>query len=355
MAITRQVSRRTLILQPTNAEVSTNQVYAARYEFLVDGELALSVPRVINSMKHTDAAFSIHRVDVSVNKGGTSTYLVQVVSYDVSGLNPITHVSETVTITGDRQRISIAVADAAVPENRSLECTVSELVPGVAAFDMTVTVIAEDFADIRPERLGHRILDEDNVVQPQQPDLKFGANLVVTDEPGSSRTVVTADTGFIGQMLQSMLTEPQMQALYGTNWILADGRSVIGSTYASITGATNAPDARGLFLRGKNNGRLDGNEDSAGERALGAYQADDLQEHRHWTASFNNTNNENSVTGVGNLNSIATTGGTSGSSNVERYELRFNAREADTLQTSNTGGLETQPKNLAVNTFIKID
>ena len=352
MAITRQTSRRTLILTPSNAEVSTNQVYAARYEWRVDGELVFPVSTVIDSLKHTDAAFSIYRVDVSVNVGGTSQYLVVIKSYDTAGLNPVTHVSDYVTLTGNRNRVSIPVINAAVPENSSLELSLIDNTTGMPAQDMTVTLIAEDFADLVPERLGHRVLNASNVVQAQRPDLKFdvsgaGLSLSVTDNSVANRTEIKyqMNMGFIGQMLQSMLTEAQMQSLYGTGWILADGRSVVGSTYASVTGASVVPDARGVFLRGKNNGRSDGKENPGGDFALGTYQEDGNKSHNHMMpfsdpipGSVGTTYGE----ATGQPNAVTEDGG--GTITSTRRHL-----------TNVDGVLESRPKNLTVNTFIKIN
>jgi hypothetical protein len=64
----------------------------------------------------------------------------------------------------------------------------------------------------------------------------------------------------VGMIVQSMLTEAQFQAINGTNWVLAAGQSVTGSQYATITGNSSIPDLRGMFLRGKNNSRSDGNQ-----------------------------------------------------------------------------------------------
>lgn len=190
MSLTHQVERRVLILQPTNAEVSTNQIYAAKYEWVANGELSVPTATVFDSLKHTDAAFTIYRVDVSVETGGTSQYRIIVKSYDTAGLNTVTHVDDYVSLTGDRNRVSVNVADGAVDENRSLEFTLTESTIGTPAYDMTVTLIAEDFADLQPEREGHRILDEDDTVMAYRPDLQFN-NLLVEDDGGNNRTVVT--------------------------------------------------------------------------------------------------------------------------------------------------------------------
>lgn len=75
-------------------------------------------------------------------------------------------------------------------------------------------------------------------------------------------------------LIESFLAEVQFQNEYGVNWVLADGRSAVGTKYQALTGNTTVPDMRGQFLRGKNNGRNDGNENPDGEVALGSFQDD---------------------------------------------------------------------------------
>ena len=53
----------------------------------------------------------------------------------------------------------------------------------------------------------------------------------------------------VGSIVQSILTLAQFQAQAGTNWVLMDGASIVGSRLATITGWTNLPDASGKFLR----------------------------------------------------------------------------------------------------------
>jgi hypothetical protein len=332
MAVTRQVSRRALILQPSNAEVSTNQVYAPRYEFLVDGELSLPVPRIINSLKHTDAAASIYRVDISVNKGGTSSYRVLITSYNQLGVDPIVHVDEVITLTTDRLRTTIPVIDAAVGENRSLECTITEQTPLFPATDMTVTVIMEDFADITVDRQGHRIVDVAGNVQAQKPDLQF-IGAVITEDNVNQRTVV--NIGFIGQYLESDLTLAQHQSLYGNGWVLADGvTSCVGSLYETITGRTVVPDARGVFLRGKNNGSATAFANPDGDLALGTLTQDKLRAHTHSIGQ--NLSNFDNGGPSDDWSRVQTTG-------------------TQNVATTSTGGNETAPKSLTVNIFIKIN
>ena len=100
----------------------------------------------------------------------------------------------------------------------------------------------------------------------------------------------------VGSIINSMLTEAQFQTQLGNpspaTWILSDGRNVVGSAYAQVAGVTNAPDLRGLFQRGKDNGRgLDPN----GNLPLGTFEPDQFASHGHGTAPVVAVNGGNLV------------------------------------------------------------
>ena len=144
----------------------------------------------------------------------------------------------------------------------------------------------------------------------------------------------------VGDLVHSMLTEVQFQAQRSTNWVLADGRSVVGSEYEALTGNSSIPDSRGQFLRGKNNGRADGQENPAGDSALGTQQTDAMQLHAHdhnaGTSSEFGSYPDGAATGpvvnVGILGPSEYLGG-----GVPRTDV------------------ETRVKNVTVNIFIKIN
>ena len=167
---------------------------------------------------------------------------------------------------------------------------------------------------------------------PNNVDLKMFGDLLMQ---------AVRDAGHIGDVKTSMLTEAQFQELHGVTWVLMDGRSVSGSDYETMTGNSAIPDARGQFLRGKNNGRSDGNQDPAGERSLGSFQNDQMQGHRHSSVTGNNTIAGGNYT-VG-LNSFGTT------SNLVTDPI------TDGVNGTPRTGLETRSKNVAINYFIKIN
>jgi hypothetical protein len=138
----------------------------------------------------------------------------------------------------------------------------------------------------------------------------------------------------IGSYVHSGLTEAQFQGLTSNNWVLADGRSCAGSDYALLTGNSTVPNAMGVFLRGKNNGRSTATGDSAGEQALGTYEADQFAAHTHTVGAT-------LLTATGG--DIATDNGS---------ELA----RPDVFNTGSTGtGTETRPRALVTNIFFRIN
>ena len=135
----------------------------------------------------------------------------------------------------------------------------------------------------------------------------------------------------IGDVRHSMLTLAQFQQENGSTWVLCDGSDITGSQLATLTGNATLPDARGQFLRGKNNGRSDGQENPDGDVAIGAAQLDELKSHTHAMRFYDS----------------GTGGGPSGVKNDGPF--------ADHGYMSSAGGNETRPKNITVNIFIKIN
>ena len=148
-----------------------------------------------------------------------------------------------------------------------------------------------------------------------------------------SLAINTGTLSSVGDVVSSMLTECEFQTERDTTWVLMDGRCVAGSDYACVTTSCTIPDARGIFLRGKNNSRNDGNENPDGDSALGTYQADTVESHQH-TISTQRVTNPN----PGGSGSFDTGGGGSVDVTGAAY-----------------GGNETRSKNITINYFIKIN
>jgi hypothetical protein len=125
----------------------------------------------------------------------------------------------------------------------------------------------------------------------QQPSIQF--NQAVSE---ASITAIAALTNYLrhivlplGSIVHSMLDETTFntQCLNpGTNshantWVIADGRNVAGSGYATLTGSSTIPDLRGIFLRSKNGARSTGTGNPDGDLAVGTYTADRFLSHTH--------------------------------------------------------------------------
>jgi hypothetical protein len=136
----------------------------------------------------------------------------------------------------------------------------------------------------------------------------------------------------VGDIKQSFLTPAQFIAEHDDTWVLCDGQSVVGSDYETITGDTNIPDARGVFLRGINNGVGTGTGNPSGEVAPGTYQTDEYKSHTH-TVQAGTYQDFN----AGDISRGATIGFTT------------------TQDTLASGGAETRPRNISCNIYIKIN
>jgi len=160
-------------------------------------------------------------------------------------------------------------------------------------------------------------------------------------------TGAVSDPNPVGAVIHSMLTEPQFQALNGTSWILADGRSVAGSQYSSVTGVNNVPDLRGVVLRGKNNGST---RNPDGDLALGTFQDQATAKNGLYDAGHSHT--------LVNTPTISFYGGSNGNGynpgaayNGPNATPTIAAANANIQSTNN----ETRMRNVTVNIFIKIN
>jgi len=140
----------------------------------------------------------------------------------------------------------------------------------------------------------------------------------------------------VGTIIHSMLTTTQFASEYGTNWVLADGRSVTGTLYASITGNSTIPDMRGAFLRAKGS-----TYNPDGDLAVGTYTADKFNSHDH--------------------PGVELTGYVSGSPtgypiNYDGYKSHINSTTVGgNVGVAPQGGNETAPRSITVNIFIRIN
>jgi hypothetical protein len=180
------------------------------------------------------------------------------------------------------------------------------------------------------------------------------------DTDGSGQILAASNhlIGCIGDSKSAFMTEEEFRDENGPGWILSDGRDVAGSRFASLRGVSVVPDARGMVLRGKNNGRSTAIGDVDGERPIGAQQVDTMQRHRH---SINDPGHSHgyerfelapgaAINNGGNqfANVARTTGGSGSNISVTDPSL------SPTYGTPRAGE-ETRMRNIAVNHFIKVN
>lgn len=154
----------------------------------------------------------------------------------------------------------------------------------------------------------------------------------------------------IGTSIQSMLTEAQFQAANGSGWILADGRSVSGSRYATLTGNSTVPDCRGEFIRGLDNGRGVDSGRVKGSAQANATAPNGLATvnggaHIHSAAGYNSNASAGNGTYPASMNSHSAT----------NMSISNMVDSGGTHSHSITGDSETRPRNIAMNIFIKIN
>lgn len=151
----------------------------------------------------------------------------------------------------------------------------------------------------------------------------------------------------VGDIIHSLLTEAQFQSEHGLEWKLLTSYSLTGTRLASY-GLSSLPDGRGLFLRAKNNGRSDGNEDPDGDVAIGTFQADRNKAHDHGFTDPGHTHPLNMFTATGGFGGFGPPAGsnlTAGTANSNTTGITINS----------DGGSDGRPNALVVNVFVKIN
>lgn len=116
-------------------------------------------------------------------------------------------------------------------------------------------------------------------------------SIIINQVQANTKEIVIPekDTGNIGEIRYSILTEEQFQKIYGKEWILMDGRDIREEELhtSGLWTQNNIPDTRGVFLRCKNNGRSDGKQNPGGDLAVGSYQSDEFKSHKHGGGNHN--------------------------------------------------------------------
>jgi len=104
----------------TVADGGTNHI------FDVAGSLELPQETITGGLKYNPSAFTISSAIAQIRVAGTSQYIIKVISYDNAGINPVTHLTQTVTLAG-RTPLSLTIGTPSVGADRSIEMTLEQL------------------------------------------------------------------------------------------------------------------------------------------------------------------------------------------------------------------------------------
>lgn len=142
----------------------------------------------------------------------------------------------------------------------------------------------------------------------------------------------------IGDVKYSILEPNIFGQVNGDEWVLMDGRSIEGSKLFNLTGMSNVPDARGVFIRNMNLDREATYGDADGNRTVGNYQKDQFESHNH-DVNYNKVEYFFAASGMGLQSDKGQEAG--------RHDIGINI--------SNRGGNETRPRNISLFLYIKIN
>lgn len=166
------------------------------------------------------------------------------------------------------------------------------------------------------------------------------------------------DTGNLGEIRQSILTPEAFQGIYGEGWVLMKGQTGAEIQDSDIVReglwtAPSLPDARGVFLRSTNQGRstAEGNPDGDAD-VCGAYLADQFKSHNHQDKGHGHSCQVNLGTCDRTGRNASAAQGNGGGWKNSTLTGSTSTGYAD---IQNTGGSETRPRCVVVNTFIKIN
>jgi hypothetical protein len=197
---------------------------------------------------------------------------------------------------------------------------------------------------------------ESRLVEDQQATYTWnGTSAWVKVATATTAAVAAGDLWQVGSIQQSLLTEAQWATALGadaTRWVLADGRDVSGSRWATLTGQTRVPDLRGAFLRaaGQNNNA----QPNWNGGTVGAFHNDTTRLPRTAFTGVTNTTGSH-VHGNGAGGQIKSDGAPNWLSGREIANTAPAGDHSHTVTINGGGDVETAPVHYGVNTFIKIN
>jgi hypothetical protein len=152
----------------------------------------------------------------------------------------------------------------------------------------------------------------------------------------------------LGCVQASILDETSFQSANGKGWVLSKGQSIEGSRLTALTGMKNSPDLRGVFLRGKNYGRFP----DIRERVVAEFAQDEVGKHHH---EVNDPGHQHPimVDKPGGTPEVALSYHWSGS-HVDAKDQLVKSEKTG-ISVIDNPGIETIPKNVTINWYIKIN
>ena len=180
----------------------------------------------------------------------------------------------------------------------------------------------------------------------------------------AATTDTTGGLLMVGSVQQSLLTETQFKTLLGAqsaNWVLADGRNVANTTYATVTGRQQVPDLRGAYFRMAGNNStnnawkggdfLTWQEDTTRAPRDTAFTIANAGSHKH-KQGYRTTDTRLYEYGHFGLSKSAYVSSNSG---MHPADLPWTSTDGGHSHGISGGDTETRPKTFALNYFIKVN
>lgn len=138
----------------------------------------------------------------------------------------------------------------------------------------------------------------------------------------------------VGDIVNSILAPDAFASLHGPGWVLMAGQNIEGSKLHTVADIGTLPDARGMFLRGKQHARTEGGNPD-GDLAIGQTQSDTVGPHTHGQR-YGSVKGHFSPSGWEHVPHVTHNGSTG-------------------VPTASNNGTESRPRNITINIYIKID
>ena len=135
------------------------------------------------------------------------------------------------------------------------------------------------------------LAQDKNFINQGDVDFRSAISEALAQKIGSSINWVNGSNGLsLGSIVWSHLDLVDFQSQYGSDWVLSDGSSIVGTDLESVTGESNSPDLIGKYIRGLDNGR---GIDTG--RVLNSSQSANMI--AHWHQQYANQNITTNFTG----------------------------------------------------------